>query len=514
MSNPTAIQIVTHRKAGPRRGSRALRDLPPKQQAAFTVPSEFARTVLGMRLYPEQARCVDMLSPVDARVSGRFPNEYGKTTKILATWILWHTVLFPRTGAEGGSITTSGSWNQVLNQLVPALKAHQHKFPEMRFLSDSIEWKGYPQWVGFSTDNAGRAEGFHGSPQHPLLTGSDEAKSVNDDIFQAFEDRCNPQRHFLLSSPGFSQGEFYRSQTVNARLYSCFHGKSAVLDASAPGGWRPSGETPHISSRSIQRRIDKWGLNHPLVRSMIFGEFMAVIQDSAISLAEIEACLEQPPAFNASSERKAFLDFAAGGDENVIAFRLGNKVTIADAWRDTNTMAAVGRFLINLEQLRREYGLRPEEVEGDASGLGAPMIARIREAGWEIGEAFNQQAPRFSRHYYNLASEFWLEGCERIKRRDVILPDDLDFKAQAINRRMIPHSKGLLRIEPKEEMRRADRPGGSVPESPDRAEAVFGALAPCPHRGACNLIEEAHEQLSALDDVRIDEAILAGAFAG
>jgi phage terminase large subunit len=510
-----APHLAANRKAGPLKGSRSIKDLTPTEQEVFTTPSIFAERVLGMKLYPKQAQCLDMFAPNGARVSGRFCNEYGKTTKILSAAILWHTAVFPRTGGDGGSITTSGSWNQILNQLVPSLKAHQAKFPQWRFMSDCIEWKGYPQWLGFSTKDAGRAEGFHGSPARPLLAVVDEAKSVPDPIFQAIEDRCNPQRYGLLSSPGYSQGEFYRSQTTNARLYSCFHGRSAITDAASPGGWKLSGETPHIVPETIERRIAKWGIDHALVKSMIFSEFMEICEGAYINLAQIEDCIENPPSFSSKPERKAFLDFAGGGDENVIAMRMGNKVWIADAWRDQNEMASVGRFIIALEKLKREYGLKPEEVEGDASGLGAPMISRIQEAGWMIGEAFNGNPPRFDTHYFNLASEMWLDGCEAIKRKQVIIPNDDDFKAQATNRRMIPHSKGLLRIETKEQMRDPNRKGGAVPCSPDRAEAIFGAIAPCPNRGSMNLIEQAQGELDEqFQDVRIDETILAGAFAG
>ena len=65
---------------------------------------------------------------------------------------------------------------------------------------------------------------------------------------------------------------------------------------------------------------------------------------------------------------QAFCDFAAGGDENVLAVRRGNRVEIVATWREQDTMKAVGRFI----QLFREQDLRPEQISGDEGGLGSP----------------------------------------------------------------------------------------------------------------------------------------------
>lgn len=514
MPQSTPPQIKTAPKTE-RKGSRKFSDLSQQERDYVATPSGFAQAVLKMPLYPKQAEIIDSVRFGNS-VSAVMCNEYGKTTRCIAALVLHHIVMFPRSSADGGVIATSGSWNQVLNQLMPALRAYQDKLPGYTFKEHSIDKGGYPQFLAFSTREANRAEGFHGNPASPLMTVIDEWKGVPDDICFAMQERCNPQRFAGFSSPGYALGEFYQSHHGKARFYQQFKAAAARINADHPDGFELTGDAPHISPESIKKRVEKWGINHPMTRSMIFAEFMDIVQGAMITAAEIEACLENPGPYKPNGQRKAFLDFAAGGDENVIAFREGNRVRIAAAWREKDTMAAVGRFVIELNNLKRHFGLQPSEVEGDASGLGKPMIDRIREAGWPIGEAFNQEAPRYSDRYANLASETWIEGCMQIQRKEVILMDDLEFKAQAVNRRMVPHSKGLLKMESKDDMKKATRDGGAVPESPDRAEAVFGALMPAPHTGRMNLIEQAtNEYIEAMEQHgQIDERILAGAFAG
>jgi hypothetical protein len=422
-----------------------------------------------MPLYPAQAEIVDAAMNPGAMISVRTCNESGKTTRLITCLILWHIALFPRRSGSGGVITTSGSWNQVKNQLVPALRSYAHLpcFWGCEFGAETITRDGFPQWVGFATNNPGAAEGFHGTPEAPLLVIADEAKSVPDDILNSIEDRCNPQRLGLFSSPGTAEGRFYLSH-ANASTYRKFK-----ISAS---------ECPHISRESIERRIAKHGIDSPLVRSMIFAEFMESVAGGLITLADLEQCIDNPPVF-AGHERRCFCDFAAGGDENVIAFRHGNYVRIVDAWTDRDTMAAVGRFVTRFNELQRATGLRPEEIEGDADGVGKPMIDRLREAGWPIGYFHGGSKPRFDTHFNNLISEVWFKGADRIKDRSIQLEPDEVLRAQLINRKTKWNSAGKCCLESKEEMRHRGVP------SPDRADAVLGAIAPGITYTAYNLVD-------------------------
>lgn len=433
------------------------------------MPSAFARGVLGMELYRKQAAVLDAIAPNGSWVSFRSCNEGGKTKRVICAAVLWHLSLFPR----GPVISTSGSFRQVRDQLIPALHSYATRFPRFRFLSSRIETAS-PNcfYEGFSTNDAGKFEGFHAEgprddPDAPLLVIVDEAKTVKDPIFQAIE-RCKPTRVLIASSPGYAEGEFYRSHTTKAKFWRTF--KQTAADC------------PHITPEEIARVRAKWGADHPLVKSMLDAEFMAYVMNAVVDLKALEDLLADPPPerrgdLRVAGQRKAFCDFAWGGagDENVLALRDGNAVSLEACFRAGNLHEICGRFIHEWTRL----GLRAWEIEGDDAGGGKLVIDQFHAMGWPIGRANNGSAPRFdAEHYYNLGSEMWCEGALSIARREYVLPDDPDLKAQLLDRKKKPRPDGRLWIEPKEEMKKGTREGGPAASSPDRADAVFGAMAP------------------------------------
>lgn len=454
--------------------------LSPEHLKMFRTPSGFGRLYLGIPLTDKQAAVCDAFLPNRARVSTVCCNEAGKTTKIMATVILWHCMVFPRRGENGGVTATSGSWAQIKNQLMPAIHSHRAKFPSSwEFSQTEIKRDGFPNFVAYSTVQAGRAEGFHGSEDTPLLMLFDECKSVPDGIIRAGEDRCRPQRMGLLSSPGWSMGKFYDSQTTEAAYWKRF--KIAVDDC------------PWIDRKEMRRVIERAGggdyergLTDPFIQSAYFAAFMPFVQDSLISLSDIESCLADPPQFRPGG-RHVRLDFAAGGDENTIGVAHGNRVWLEDTWREKNTMAAVGRFLTVLNTLRDRIGLRPEEVEGDADGLGGPMVARIQEAGWPILPYHAGGRPYDPTKFEDRGSEDWWTGCDKIKLRQVILPDDADLKGQLVDRIQERRSSALIKVERKDYLFRRQAQAGRPTRSPDRAEVILGALSPLPTMNTINI---------------------------
>lgn len=455
-------------------------DLDEDLRPVFATPAGFAKHALKMTLTPKQEAVLSDFGLNRSRVSVLCCNEAGKTTRMITALILWHLAVFRRLGENGGVITTSGSWSQIVNQLVPALKSHAHRFPKWDFLDREIKVDGIPNWMAFSTREPGRAEGFHGSPEHPLLAVVDEAKSVRDVIFRVIEDRCRPQRTGYFSSPGYSIGEFYASHGANAAHY--VRHLMTVDDC------------PWIDRPEMRRLIEKAGagdyekgLLDPVVQSAFFGKFMPFTENALLSLVDIEECLNDPPEGRPGA-RHAWCDFAAGGDENVLAMRVGNRVWIHDAWRDKNTMGAVGRFITGFSGLKLQHGLQPEEIEGDADGMGRPIVDRIREAGWNILD-FHANAAAFDpTRFKNRSSETWFLGAEAIQQRKFVIPDDAQMKAQMIDRKGRYESSGRRWIESKDDLFRRQSKDTRPKRSPDRADAVFGAMAQLPILTGVNVV--------------------------
>lgn len=429
---------------------------------AAAMPDGFATGVLGMKLYPRQRDVLRALAPTGAAVSFRSCNEGGKTKRVICAAVLWHLATFPR----GQIISTSGSYRQIKDQLLPSLHTYAPMFPTWNFLhTPRIETESINCfWEGFSTNDAGKFEGHHADTDAPLLIIVDEAKTVKDDIFQAIE-RCKPTRLLIASSPGYAEGEFYRSHTTKAKFYKTFVQRAT--------------DCPHWKPEDIAKLREKWGADHPLFKSMVEADFMESVADAVIDLKALEDLMAEPPTEKRGIERKAFCDFAWGGDgdENVLAYRDGNVVTLEETFRADNLHAICGRFISAFSRL----GLKAHEIDGDEGGGGKLICDQLQAMGWRINRVNNGESPRYSDHYANLAAEMWFEGAKQIARREVILPEDDDLRAQMLDRKRIPHAKGKLAVESKREMKKR-----SVP-SPDRADAVFGVMTPVRRLNSINL---------------------------
>jgi phage terminase large subunit len=410
----------------------------------LATPYGFAAGILKLNLYPWQVDTMASLNRRGACVAVKAANGSGKSTRLGAPLAIWNAVAFP------GSLTivTAGVYRQIKEMFFPAIRSFAHLFPGWKFLESEVETHTGSRIFGFSTDDPGRFEGWHNDN---LLVICDEAKSIPDSIFEAIE-RCQPTRRLLISSPGPPEGAFYRAFTKERQYYDTF--SVTAMDC------------PHIKPEWIAQQVEKYGAESSLIRSMIFAEFQTEGENgSLISLSNVERCLANPPAEEEGAVQ-AFCDFAAGGDENVLAIRRGNRVELAAAWRDRDTMAAVGKFA----RLFEKHGLAPNEIHGDGSGLGKPICDRLREIGWKINPVNNGASSREARYYSNLGAEIWASGARQIERREVIFPRDEALIAQLTTRRATLNSRGQIQLESKDTMKRRGCP------SPDRADAILGAL--------------------------------------
>src|SRR5260370_5664264 len=297
-------------------------------------PWMFANVILGLTsIYDWQGEAMEAVGQ-GLPTALLAANASGKTKRFIGTLLLWLLFSFPKAGGK----MTSGSWQQIQGQLLPALN-------EFRPRLASLGWNWLDGWIEssqggfisvFSTDQPGRAEGFHGTPEAPLMYIIDEAKSVDDGIFAA-ADRCTAQYRLIASSPAGPAG----------RLYDCFNRLARFYY-----GIRISSfECPHIPDETRARDLEMWGESDPWYRSRHLAEFSDDETFPKIVKPQwIRACWAEPPTYKAGQLR-AFCDFAAGGAENVIAVADGNKVYIGAAWRETDPVQAAGEFRRGFERL-------------------------------------------------------------------------------------------------------------------------------------------------------------------
>ena len=434
----------------PKRLPKAAQKAPDEIIEDLLRPAPFASKVLGINLYDWQRKVLADLEPRDCRVALRAANGSGKTSTVISAILIWHALTFQRSIA----VTTAGVFRQVESQLWPSLRSHIAKLGgawevtsgEIRYLHPNGNTS---RIIGYSATDPGRAEGWHAEDHEtaPLLMVVDEAKTVADPLFEAIS-RCQPTRLLIASSPGGSSGAFYRAFTKEANMWQ----KHAVT----------AFDCPHITQAQIDEVVQRYGEKHPLTRSMIYGEFVDIGSESLVlNLTQLQACLTSPPDFKPGT-RVAGVDFAAGGDANVLCVRDGNKVLSFVAWRERDTMAAVGRFIVEF----KKAGLQADNIYADASGLGMVMCDALAEAGWEVNRVNFGSSAYDNDAYTNRSAEMWYGMAKKIGDAEIILPDDDELTAQLTCRRTITNSKGKLGVESKDSMRSRGL------ASPDKADAL------------------------------------------
>jgi hypothetical protein len=433
---------------------------PPKRSQEeiledLSKPSAFASNVLGINLYDWQRKVLRDLEPRDCRVALRAANGSGKTSTVISAILIWHALVYPRSIA----VTTAGVFRQVESQLWPSLRNHIAKLGgawevtsgEIRYLHPNGNTS---RIIGYSATDPGRAEGWHAEDHeyHPLLMVVDEAKTVADPLFEAIS-RCQPTRLLIASSPGGTSGAFYRAFTKEANMWQ----KHAVT----------AFDCPHITQAQIDEVTQRYGEKHPLTRSMIYGEFVDIgLESLVINLTQLQNCHNTPPRFR-PGVRIAGVDFAAGGDQNVICISDGNKILPMIAWREKDTMAAVGRFIVEF----KKAGLEANNIYADASGMGMVMCDALAESGWVVNRVNFGATAYDNNAYTNRSAEMWYGMAKKIEDAEIILPEDEDLTAQLTCRRTITNSKGKLGVESKDSMRARGI------ASPDRADALALCLS-------------------------------------
>jgi hypothetical protein len=418
-------------------------------------PANFAEIVLGMKLYPKQREALEAIAKSGSRVSLAAANGTGKTARVVNAAVLWHAYTFP----AGKIKATSGSWPQVEDQMWPAIQQYKKLFPQWKWLEtpyfNSYDEQGREGFFrGFSTNDPGKAEGDHGDgDEAPLLYIVDEAKSIPVWLRGVIEGRVRPDRLLLTSSHGFSEGWFYESQTLHKDLYHC-----VTMTAD---------DCPHISREEIEAVKVKWAGNPSFANSILGYGFMPMTEDAVINAIALEELLAQPPQRNYSGEVHGFCDFAWSneGDENVLALRRGNVVTIEARFNCDKLHGICDRFGAEFRRL----GLDGAQISGDEGSGGKLIMDELDRRGYRLNRINNGSAAADDEHYANVAAEMWFEGSKQITLKSVVLPNTRDLHGQLLSRKRDANNQGKLAVE-----RKIDMKGRGLP-SPDLADACVPA---------------------------------------
>jgi phage terminase large subunit len=454
------------------REAAAAPDAPEKAKQARLMagtPVGFALMVLGLKLYLWQAIVLSWFENTFEllKASVCTPNGAGKSERIVATIALWWISVHP----QGRVVITTKDSKQLDQQIWPAIERFKQKFPAYDFIERMVRNGTGGFIIGFTTDDPGRVEGWHKIDDFngPLLIIEDEGKSILESIDQA-TDRCTYNAKLTTSSPGLTEGFFYRSQTsMAAELYNA-KGFSQTGPADPAGGYKAMRvgliDCPHIPKSRIDNILAVYGPDHWFTRSTLHAEFTDADSDTLFVMPKhvVRSCMENPAPYVPGGKR-ASCDFAAGRNENVFTLKVGNQIT-QECWKDPDPMRAITRFIA----LFVKHGLAPSEIDGDAGGMGIPILKRFEELGWSINWINNDAEPMDPALYPNLGAEQWHEGARKLASGNYILPNDPVLFQQLTTRRAAPATRGILGLESKRDMKKRGA------DSPDRADGVVMVL--------------------------------------
>lgn len=395
-------------------------------------------------------------------------NGSGKDQFIISAFAVW----FALHGIKNRCIITSSSRDQVKFQTEPGIKYIIERFNQT-FGSKwfrSVEFHHVCLETGseiklFSTDEPGRAEGYHPWPGGKMALIMNEAKSIPEDIYDALR-RCTGYSYWLgVSSPGGKSGTFYNNSLRGVRFpAACKLNQFFYRHVSAY-------ECPNISRADIADKIrdmpDWW------VDSSINAEFSSAADSVVIPDHYLLALAQNlPPA--KGDHIGIGLDTAGGVDENSCYVRRGNQLIAEYHFRQrdtTETANSIDSFLAPWRNL-------PYAFNADDGGISQAITDTLVKLGWKVHRRRNQSPAGDKRRFLNLGAETWWKVRQLVIRREVrfdfydqtgvLRHNYAKLVSQLTSRRLDGEesAQGKLKLEPKPIHKQRMR------ESPDRADAL------------------------------------------
>jgi hypothetical protein len=419
----------------------------------FTDPVGYVRDVLQAE--PDTWQ-IDALNAVrdNKRVAGASGHGIGKTAFV--AWIIhWFMATRPNpqvvVTANTKNQLDSKTWRELAKWNQKALNGHWFEVKATRMeLKDSPEtW--FASAIPWTEHNS---ESFAGTHEEHVLVVFDEASAIADVIWDVVEG--------AMTTPGARWVALGNPTRNTGRFRECW------------GRFRHRWHTMQVDSRKAkmadQTQIKEWiadyGEDSDFVRVRVKGEFPKSSSAQLISTALVEAAV----AYKAVGFEKLPLilgvDVARfGDDQTVICARRGRKVYPLMKHRELDTMQVAGKVAAAIKELK------PSLVNIDIGAMGAGVVDRLREQGFEVRGVNFGGEPVDKIKYANKRAEMWGETLEWLKEGGEI-PDDYELRQDLIGPEYSYTSSQQLLLEKKESMKRR---GLSSPDCADAFALTFAS---------------------------------------
>lgn len=388
------------------------------------------------------------------RVAGASGHGIGKTAFV--AWIIhWFMATRPNpqvvVTANTKNQLDSKTWRELAKWNQKALNGHWFEVKATRMeLKDSPEtW--FASAIPWTEHNS---ESFAGTHEEHVLVVFDEASAIADVIWDVVEG--------AMTTPGARWVALGNPTRNTGRFRECW------------GRFRHRWHTMQVDSRKAkmadQTQIAEWiadyGEDSDFVRVRVKGEFPKSSSAQLISSALVDAAVEYKAVGYEKLPLILGVDVARfGDDQTVICARRGRKVYPLSKFRELDTMQVAGHVAAAIKTLK------PALVNIDIGAMGAGVVDRLREQGYDVrGVNFGGQ-PVDKIKFANKRAEMWGDALEWLKEGGE-LPDDYELKQDLIGPEYSYTSSQQLLLEKKESMKRR---GLSSPDCADAFALTFAA---------------------------------------
>ena len=401
------------------------------------------------------------------RVCVRSPHTAGKTA-MAAVLMIWFALT--RDGEDWKAPTTASNWRQLTKYLWPEIHKWSRRVKwdvvgrgpfkvDRELLNLSLKLTTGEAFA-LASSNPDAIEGAHATSIFYLF---DEAKAIPEGIFDAAEGAfASPEGGealgLAISTPGEPSGRFHDMQVKRDRYSDWWvrHWKlSEVIEAGRVGqSW-------------VDKRKAQWGVDSPVYKNRVLGEFAEPEAGGIISLSWVERANDLWHETVPAPVEVVGVDVARFGDDKTcLSLGDGERVNEIRAYVKEDTMQTTGRVM---GVLNANPGTRPVV---DVLNMGAGVVDRLREQGVKVlafhaGRKTHRTDRSGELQFANVRAAAWWLFREALEDGGIALPPDDDLTGELCAPRWSQTSTGRIKVESKDEIRKR------LGRSTDKADAVI-----------------------------------------
>ena len=233
-------------------------------------------------------------------------------------------------------------------------------------------------------------------------------------------------------------------------------------------------ESPMVSPEHCKKLERQWGRDSNAYRVRVLGQFPNKDPNAVMSIEDLEACTKNDQLWAVKRKlgfKQFGLDFARFGDDESVKARVSGNALMDLSFYAKQEPSVVVKEAFQ-DQKRMDWKDRDCFYVADADGMGQGVMEILHNAGKNFLEFHTNGTPKDGGTYANRMTEAWFELAEKVRAREVYLPNDPELLEQLGNRLYsVRRTDGTLILESKDDYKKRTLRG-----SPDRADAVVMAF--------------------------------------